>query len=151
MSKFDKVLAAGFVLCVLIICVFSTLRTKEETVFGNVAIGGEMQATSSNPAAQIISGVQLIPNLPASGCSSTLGSVIIQGSAASSGFYLVDATTSDPTKRASDMSTTSIIKASYGASPTVGGYPYNLILKYGLIYSSVGAPGTTTITYRSSC
>lgn len=77
----------------------------------------------------------------------TLCDVIIEGTAASyMSFY--DATTSSVLKRATSMSTSSILIASFPISPTAGAYQFNASVVNGLLMSLSGEFATATVMSR---
>lgn len=115
---------------------------RTEKALGSIATGDQYFSTTTAPAF-----VDSSPRVLKAGFGH-LGHVIIQGSVAATSFYIVDATTTDITKRASTMSTSSILLASFGASPTLGTYIFDSNFNYGAILTVNGAAGTTTVTWK---
>lgn len=78
----------------------------------------------------------------------TLGSVVITGAAAGT-FELYDATTTDVTKRAASLATSTLRRlASFPTNAAVGTYTFDSEYYFGLVVAFTSTQGTTTITYR---
>ena len=77
-----------------------------------------------------------------------LGSVVITLAAANS-IEIFDTTTTDRTKRAANLTTSSIRMASFPASVAAGTYTFDEVYRRGLIVVFSGSnPPTSTFTYR---
>lgn len=76
-----------------------------------------------------------------------IGSVIITGSAAGT-IDLYDATTSNVNLRTGNLSSSSILLASFPVSAAVGTYTFDRIVRFGLFVHITGTMPTTTITFR---
>lgn len=107
---------------------------------GSVTVGNEYNSTTtpvSGYASKLLKGGY-----------GALGSVVITGSGTNA-FDLLNATTSDITKRASTKTTSSLILARFPASVATGTYTFDITFTDGLLLDvTTAGTGTTTITYR---
>lgn len=124
---------------------------KPWQALGSVEVGNSYRSTTTP---QVASGTNLCPqsnyNL-ASSTTGTLGSVNIT-SVGTSRFRIVDATTTDATKRAV-AATTSLLLADFPIGASNGSYHYDVEFKNGLLVdtglsSSGTGISTSTISYR---
>lgn len=134
-------LAAILLVGVFIASYLGSFRTLP--AIGSVTQGNDYYSTSTRTANGVaMAGTQLIK-----GSSGALGSVVITGAAVGSiTFY--DATTSDVTKRAATMSSTSIQIADVTFSLVAGTYVFDVAYGRGLLAVLNSTAPTTTITYR---
>lgn len=79
--------------------------------------------------------------------STTLGSVIVTGSAAGT-LDIYDATTTNVSLRAAKFASSSILVASFPTGMATGTYQFDQTLYQGLTVVSTGQMATSTITYR---
>ncbi len=113
---------------------------RPEPVEGSVSLNSEYHATTTTTGSYL-GEVVLQTGV------GTLGSVVITGAAAGI-INIYDATTSDITKRAASMSTSSILLATFPASAATGTYTFDRVFYNGLYTSILTATPTTTITFR---
>lgn len=145
MNKLTKVLLTlSFTFTLFAFLLIATNRPPEQAM-ASVMQGGEYHATTTSPSVLIPTVMPLVI-LANSG---TLGSVVITGSGTGA-FQLIDATTSDITKRTGNIATSSLVLASFPNSPTVGTYTFDIAFYKGLLFDTNGTQSTTTITYRSN-
>lgn len=153
MSK--KLLITVFVLAGLIAVgsvVRAVMTPASQATFGSVTIASEYYATSTRSFNGTALGNFTVLNTPSGTCSlscpGTLGSVVITG-ANTAVFNLYDATTSDATKRASTMGTSTILIASFPTNVAAATYTFDANFQNGLLYEIVsGNAATSTITTR---
>jgi hypothetical protein len=121
---------------------FSNVQVvNHEPLFGSVSVTSEYNASTT-----ILNGVNVDTLIKAS--PGTLGSVIIT-TAGNTVFNLLDATTTDVTKRATGQSTTTIMIAQFPASAAVGTYTFDSTFSKALFFDVIsGTLGTSTITWR---
>lgn len=113
----------------------------DEASFGSVGVSDEYNSTST-----IVGSTNVDTLIKKS--SGVLGSVIIT-TAGNTEFLLLNATTTDATKRAAKYSTSTITLAQFPPSATVGTYVYDVNFSVGLYFDvTAGAYGSSTITYR---
>lgn len=145
MSILNKSLLGLALALSIVACVIAS-RTQSSPVhpFGSVSYASEYHATSTRS----FNGTALT-NLTVlnSGNSGTFGSVVITGAAAGQ-INLYDATTSDITKRASTLSSTTQMIATVPLSAVAGTYVFDVAYSYGLLVEIIGTTPTSTITYR---
>lgn len=146
----SKLLIGGLVVVVALVLGFSMKSGAEgPKVIGSTALQNAYQSTTTGSG----TGYNLAPavvTLADTGLGSpcVLGSIIPTVTAA--GIITVyDATTSNVSLRAGATSTLRVL-ASFAASPTVGVYTFDSQCYKGLLFTSVGTQGTTTITYRGN-
>ena len=136
-------------LFLVVIGIFSIIWQKPWQTFGSVAVGDYYQATTTP---QVATGVNLCPARSGNIQSTTgvLGSVNVLKSGAGI-LTILDATTTDVTKRLGNIATSSLILAEFPASPTAGSYHFDIEFKRGFLvdYTTTGTGvSSTTISYR---
>lgn len=122
------------------------LVNRPTLVEGSTARGSEYQGTTTVSTAGIFPAeAKLVGTTdPTPG---VFGQVTITGASAGSlNFY--DATTSDITKRAASMSTSSILLASFPNSVAAGTYVFDRVFVNGLYIVTAGTLPTSSIMYR---
>lgn len=146
MSKTLKIfnISAVAILAIFACAYLYTIGTKD--ALGSVPQGSDYIATTTGEATNYgntITGSHLIRT-----GSGSLGSIVITG--ANTGIVnIYDATTTDITKRAAALSTSTILRASFPASTVAGTYVLDATFTNGLYVDLVtGKMPTTTITYR---
>ncbi len=121
---------------------FSNVQViSQEPLLGSVNLANEYHATTTQQIAPITPAYFTLKSE-----TGALGSVIITG-AATGNFTLYDATTTDVTKRAGATSTLTVL-AHFPTSAAAGTYTFDEVFFKGLLYTSVGNMGSSTITYR---
>ncbi len=143
MNKFNKIITAS--LLILGFVVFQVFRDAT-SVEASVQVGNQYQATTTP---QVPAGRNMCPARSgmASSTTGSLGSVIIT-KAGTGDFTVYDATTTNITFR-NNVSTSSLIIASFPSSPTVGTYTFDAEFKRGLLIDYTAATvSTSTVTYR---
>ena len=132
-------------LIVLLVLGFTVLYFKSPQLFnvGSIEQGSAYQATTTRSSPILIKRHKTTLKTGPG----TLGSVVITGSPAQS-MTIYDATTTDINKRVSTKASSTLVLASFGVSPTVGTYTFDLSFYDGLTIVTSGAYGTSTITYR---
>lgn len=123
----------------LLVGAFFLGRNQIELSIGSVGQTGEYHSTTTsflgNPASLIKTG------------GGTLGSVIITG--ANTGvFLLYDATTTNKNLRAPELTSSTILLASFPASAATGTYTFDLLFSNGLLLERIGTSPSSTITWR---
>lgn len=139
MKKSIKIVTISLFLVALVLVAVTS--KKEEVALGSVADGQSYFSTTTAATPAFTSPVTLKSG------SGSLANVVLQASAAASSIQLIDATTSDVTKR-NNVATSSLILASWGNSPTIGTYTFDSTFSNGLLLTITGTPGTTTVTWR---
>ena len=140
-----KTLTALGLVAVILVLVLS-LSHKTERASANVAPGGSYTATTTSPLYNSPAKVSLIR-----GGRGEFGSfMILEAGTGGGDFEFYDATTSDQTKRASSMASSTIFIGSVPNEGTVGDYPFDRVLNYGLVmvYTGPATVATTTINTR---
>lgn len=127
----------AFVLSVLVLAFVSF---KTPAAHGSIKTGEEYTATTTYAA--------LTPSIRTLKTTyGALGQVTITG--ANTGLMsLYDATTSDATKRAASMATSSILIADFPASAAAGTYTFDARFTNGLLLVSSGLVATSSIMYK---
>ncbi len=122
------------------------LFSQPATVQGSTLQGQEYMATTT--AANSVYGATVTGSTLIRTGSGSLASVIITG--ANTGVVnLYDATTSDITKRAARLSTSTILIATLPANLVAGTYVFDAVYSNGLYFDLIsGSAPTSTITYR---
>ena len=116
------------------------LRPTFDSSLGNIADGQAYNSTTT------VAGVWSTPQILKSG-SGTLGSVTITGVGAGTiGIY--DATTTSILLRASNLSTSTITKAFFGASTAAGTYTFDSTFNTALLVDIVGTVPSSTVSWR---
>lgn len=129
-------LIAGTIALLALILLFK----QSAPVYGSVSQGSEYQGTTTTQGSWLSDGQVKTSN-------GALGSVVVTG--ANTGVInIYDATTSDPTKRAASLSSSTILVASIPTNAVAGTYTFDRLLFYGLLVNIVGTVPTTTITFR---
>lgn len=132
-------LIVGAVIVLLLGFVWFLKVQQPNSSLGNVVVTGTCNGTTTTAAIGRLA-------VLATG-SGNLCSVLLTGSAAQT-LTLYDATTTNINLRTGRKATSSITLASFGISPTVGNYPFNVNFFDGLILDTSGAYATATVTYR---
>lgn len=136
---------SGFVLAAAIVYLAVIISFKPlQQAFASVTRGGEYQATSTSQF-----GTSMTEKVLLTG-PGTLGSVIMINPSNSGQMFIYDATTSDVTKRATSMATTSIVIAAFPPATATSTYTFDANVVNGLYISILGQAPTSTITYRQS-
>lgn len=136
-------LAAGIfvagVLCAL------AYTWSEDVPVGSVAVTNEYFATSTGATASLV-GITGDATLRTG--VGALGSVVITG--ANTGYFsLIDATTTDVTKRTGNKATSTITVATFPINAAAGTYTFDVAFKAGLMIElDNGIMPTTTVTFR---
>lgn len=138
-----KILVAlSISLVVMVIVLVSVISRTPRQVEGSVMVGSESNATTS-PTGFGNSTEKLVITGPA-----VLNNIVLTGT--NTGVvYFYDATTTDITKRTNNTPTSTLLVASFPASAATGTYVFDISVKNGLMYQSVGNAPTTTITFRT--
>ena len=142
--NYKNILAVAVLIAV--IGVFSIIWQQPRLSGANVRVGDQLQSTTTP---QVATGTNLCPARVGMASSTTgmLGSVHIL-SGGTGQLLVLDATTTDVTKRTGNLATSSIILAWYHATTATSSYPFNAEFKRGLLVDYTTTVGTTTITYR---
>lgn len=134
-------------LCLVVtLLLIGVLYNRTEEVSANVALGGEYNATTTSALYNNPAKISLVRN----GRGSFGAFSVREAGSAGGDFEFYDATTTDITKRASSLATSSIFLGSIPNDATVGDYDFDVNLNYGLvmIWTGGGTVATTTITTR---
>lgn len=146
MKNNKTIIIMGVVIISLIYLLGFKNGTSGKTPFGSVAIGNEYHATTTSPTAYAFSsGERLLQTGPG-----TFGGITVTGAGSAGGnIEFFDATTTNPSLRASSMSSTTQLIASFPSNLGTGNYQdVDIAYTYGLIMVIKGTIGTTTVTYR---
>jgi len=133
----------------VVIGMLSIIWQKPWQVGASVAVGNQYQATTTP---QVADRSNLCPARlgMASSTTGVLGAVNITTTGAGE-LVIYDATTTNSALRTGAAATSSLILASFQASPTVGSYHFDIEFKNGLLidYTTTGTGvASTTISYR---
>lgn len=142
----EKIILISLSVALIVLAVALTQKPITKAIVGSVSQASEYHATTTSPTAYSFASGERVLNSTGYGA---LGSVIVTSAGSAGGnIEFFDATTTNPSLRASNMSSTTILVASVPTNLAAGTYVFDTSVTYGLIMVIKGTVGTTTVTYR---
>ena|SRR3990167_8924707 len=136
----------GIALILAVIGVLGVLWQKPWQVVGSVAVGNQYQSTTTP---QVADGTNLCPARSGMASSTTgiLGTVNVLGTGTGE-LLILDATTTDVTRRIGNIATSSLILAWYPVGFGTTTNEFDIEFKRGLLIDYTTGVATSTISYR---
>lgn len=142
----EKIILISLSFALIVLAVVLTQQPTAKGILGSIGQASEYHSTTTSPTSYSFSSGDRILNSAGYG---SLGSIIVTGVGSAGGnIEFFDATTTNPSLRASSMSSTTQLVASFPTNLAVGTYVIDASVTYGLIMVIRGTVGTTTVTYR---